>query len=227
MAARKQSKGICSYCGKEAIKAAMTKHLPTCPQRQAAIAAAEKKKGTSEDLYHLRVQDDYNSGFWLDLEMRGSKALKDLDDYLRGIWLECCGHLSQFSLGGGFEREVGMRRKVSDVLQPGSELTHIYDFGTSSETLVKCVGVRAGKPTTSRPIALMARNSMPETVCIECDQPATHLCMECVVETETAGTLCDKHTENHPHQDYGEPIPLVNSPRLGMCGYDGPAEPPY
>ena len=26
---------------------------------------------------------------------------------------------------------------------------------------------------------------------------------------------------------YGDPISLVNSPRLGMCGYDGPAEPPY
>ncbi|WP_127011414.1 hypothetical protein ACF3DV_03465 [Chlorogloeopsis fritschii PCC 9212] len=27
--------------------------------------------------------------------------------------------------------------------------------------------------------------------------------------------------------NYGEPIPLVNSPRLSLCGYDGPAEPPY
>ena len=30
-------------------------------------------------------------------------------------------------------------------------------------------------------------------------------------------------TVHHPHDQYGEPIPLVNSPRLGMCGYDGPA----
>lgn len=30
-----------------------------------------------------------------------------------------------------------------------------------------------------------------------------------------------------PHDDYGEPIELVNSPRLGMCGYTGPADPPY
>jgi len=159
--------------------------------------------------------------------MRGSKTLKDLDDYLRAIWLECCGHMSQFSLGGAFAHEVGMRRKISDVFQIGSELTHVYDFGTSSETLVKCVGVREGKPTIVRPIALMARNLMPEYACIECGKPATHLCMECMVEENTAGTLCDEHTENHPHNDYGEPILLVNSPRMGMCGYDGPAEPPY
>ncbi len=226
MPGRKQSRGVCTYCGKEATKATMTKHLPTCPQRQAAIDAAEKKKAASEPLYHLRVQDAYSSGFWLDLEMRGSKTLKDLDDYLRGIWLECCGHMSQFSLGGAFAREVGMRRNIKDVFQPGSQLTHVYDFGTSSETLVKCVGVREGNPTTTCPLALMARNLMPEAVCIECDQLATHFCMECVMEG-AEGTLCDRHAENHPHEDYGEPIPLVNSPRLGMCGYEGAAEPPY
>ncbi len=225
--ARKQSKGTCAYCGKELSKAGMTKHLVTCPQRQQAIATAEGKKGTSEQLYHLRVQDAYNSDFWLDLEMRGSKTLQDLDNYLRAIWLECCGHMSQFSLGGGFAREVGMRRKISDVFHHGGELTHIYDFGTSSETIVKYVDQREGKPLTAKPIVLMARNNMPEYPCIECGKPATHLCMECMIEEESAGTLCDQHTKNHPHDNYGDPIPLVNSPRLGMCGYDGPAEPPY
>ena len=225
--ARKQSKGTCVYCGKELSKAGITKHLATCPKRQEAINAAEKKKGTPELLYHLRIQDDYRSEYWLDLEMRGSKSLKDLDTYLRQIWLECCGHMSQFSLGGAFVHEVGMRRKISEVLEPGSQLTHVYDFGTSSETTVKCVEVREGNPLTTKPIVLMARNNMPEYPCIECGQPATHLCMECMIEDGTEGTLCDKHTNNHPHDNYGEPIPLVNSPRMGMCGYSGPADPPY
>jgi hypothetical protein len=225
--ARTQSKGTCTYCGKTLSKAGITKHLTTCPERQQVIASAEAKKGTSEPLFHLRIQDAYRSEFWLDLEMRGSKSLQDLDNYLRAIWLECCGHLSQFSLGGAFAREVGMRRKISDIFQAGGELTHVYDFGTSSETVVKCVELREGKPTTAKAIALMARNIMPEYPCIECQKLATHLCMECLIEDQTDGTLCDEHTENHPHDDYGDPIPLVNSPRLGMCGYDGPAEPPY
>ncbi|MGG6269092.1 hypothetical protein ACQ4M3_25470 [Leptolyngbya sp. AN03gr2] len=227
MAQRKQSKGTCAYCGKELSKSGITKHLATCPQRQEAIANAEKKKGNSELLYHLRVQDAYRSEYWLDLEMRGSKTLQDLDNYLRSIWLECCGHMSQFSLGGGFVREVGMRRKISDVFQKSDELTHIYDFGTSSETLVKRVDVREGKPTTTKAIALVARNNMPEYSCIECEKPATHLCMECLIEEHSEGTLCDNHTESHPHDNYGEPMELVNSPRMGMCGYDGPADPPY
>jgi len=32
--------------------------------------------------------------------MRGSATLTKLDDYLRAIWLECCGHLSKFTIGG-------------------------------------------------------------------------------------------------------------------------------
>jgi hypothetical protein len=51
--------------------------------------------------------------------------------------------------------------------------------------------------------------------------------MECLIEEEVWGVLCSKHAKTHPHSDYGDPIPLVNSPRLGMCGYEGPAEPPY
>jgi hypothetical protein len=204
----------------------MTKHLVTCPQRQAAIATAEQGKGKPEDLLHLRVEDADSKDFWLDLEMRGSRTLSDLDDYLRSIWLECCGHLSQFSLAS-FGQEVGKRKKVQDIFQRTAQLAHDYDFGTTSTTLVKVVSARNGKPTTKYPIALMARNLMPTTECITCGKPASYLCMECVYEDENRETLCKTHAAKHPHKNYGDPLPLVNSPRTGMCGYDGPAEPPY
>jgi hypothetical protein len=44
---------------------------------------------------------------------------------------------------------------------------------------------------------------------------------------ETSGLLCDVHAEIHPHDECAEPVFLVNSPRMGMCGYTGPDEPPY
>lgn len=120
-----------------------------------------------------------------------------------------------------------MNQRINEVFQRGLALTHIYDFGTSSETVIKVVGTWEGKPTTSHPIALMARNLMPEHKCITCQQPASRLCTECLIEEQVWGTLCNKHAQTHPHNSYGEPIPLVNSPRLGLCGYDGPARPPY
>lgn len=224
----KQSQGKCNFCGKQMSKSGLTKHLSGCLERQQVISQANQKAGATQSLYHLQVRDAYSSDFWLHLEMNGTATLNDLDKYLRAIWLECCGHLSQFSVGGWSGDEISKGTRIERVFKIGVELTHIYDFGTSSETLIKAIGVREGKPLTKHPIFLMARNNMPEVFCMECDQPAAWLCMECVSELEESGLLCDEHVRSHPHQDdYGEPMPLYNSPRVGMCGYDGPAEPPY
>ena len=207
-------------------KGGMSKHLGSCKARKEAIIKANQGKAKSENLYHLRVQDAYGGDFWLNLEMRGSKTLNDLDNYLRAIWLECCGHLSEFFLGR-FTDTVANSRKIEGVFAYTDSLYHIYDFGTSSETIVKFVDVREGAPLSKKPIVLMARNKQPVVECMECSKPATYLCMECIYDDNTEGTLCDEHAEDHPHDNYGEPMPIVNSPRMGMCGYDGPAEPPY
>jgi len=223
----KQLKGECAYCKATIPKNGVTRHLSTCIKRQAIIEQAERKDAPNETLYHLRVQDAERSEFWLDLEMRGSKTLKDLDSYLRRIWLECCGHMSRFSIRGWQGEEIGKSRKVDQVFSRVIELTHIYDFGTESVTRIKAVEAREGKPTTKRPIALVARNLIPEFECIECEQPATWLCTECLIEENEWASLCNKHAKSHAHDAYGKPIRLVNSPRLGMCGYEGPAKAPY
>ncbi len=226
MPRKPQSRGTCKYCGEETAKSGMIKHLAKCEKRFKMIESA---KQPMETIWHLRVQDAYSKEFWLDLEMRGSATLEKLDHYLRAIWLECCGHLSKFTVGGWGGYEVGKGRKADDVFTIETTLRHLYDFGTTSETDIQVVEVRKGKATTKYPIALMARNNMPEMFCNVCDKPASHLCLECLYEATETGTwfLCDEHAENHPHEDYGEPLPLVNSPRLDMCGYEGPAEPPY
>ncbi len=227
MARKKQSRGKCVFCGREMTKAGLSRHLRTCPQRAETINRINSEPGKEQTIYHLQVQDAWWRDFWLHLEMRGSAVLVDLDHYLRAIWLECCGHLSQFSIGGWAGNEIPMQTPIERIFRPGLELTHIYDFGTSSETHIKMVDARKGKALTSHPIFLMARNDPPEIQCVECDKPASWLCLECMYELDKPGTLCDEHAQNHPHDDYGDPMPLVNSPRVGMCGYDGPAEPPY
>lgn len=219
--------GTCSFCGQPVTKRGVAGHLAKCPDYQAVLHRAEQSKRKPERLFRLRVQDAYGGQFWLELELRDSASLQDLDDYLRAIWLECCGHMSQFSIGGWRGEEIPRSRRAASVFEPGIELTHIYDFGTESETRIKVADMRAGKPLDSHPIVLLARNVMPPAACVECGAPATHLCMECVVEHDRWGVLCDTHVKKHPHAEYGEPLPLVNSPRLGLCGYDGPAEPPY
>lgn len=55
MAQRKQSRGVCSFCGKETTKGPMTRHLQDCPRRIEAVDLAQKGKGEDETLLHLRV----------------------------------------------------------------------------------------------------------------------------------------------------------------------------
>ncbi len=114
----------------------MSKHLAACPQRRAVIEAADGKKGESQTLFHLRAQDNDGGDYWLDLEMHGNSALSTLDHYLRAIWLECCGHLSEFSTGRRYGEEISQDRKAKAVFTVGESLLHLYDFGTTSETLI-------------------------------------------------------------------------------------------
>lgn len=222
-----ENPGICDFCNAVVTKRGVGKHLDKCPKWQEALLAASSSQRPVATLWHLRVQDAHLKEFWLDLEMAGSATLMKLDQYLRAIWLECCGHLSEFTIGGWSGVELGKSRKGDSVFEPGLVLRHYYDFGTTSETDIKVVGSRQGQATSRHPITLLARNQMPEVVCQECGQPASWLCNECLYEEDKTGFLCDEHVQEHPHENYGEPLPVVNSPRTGMCGYEGPATPPY
>ena len=227
VAATIQTRGPCAYCGRELTSAGVGRHLGTCGERVRAIGQADAARGKPKPMLHLHVRNAHTPRYWLHLEMDGTAPLKALDDYLRRIWLECCGHLSEFSLGGWGGRVTAPTRRIADVLPDDRELTHIYDFGTETVSLIRAVDRRAGKRTTRQPIALMARNGRPEEPCMECGEPAAWLCVECINEYDEPGTLCDAHAAAHPHDEYGDPMPLVNSPRAGVCGYEGPADPPY
>ena len=86
---------------------------------------------------------------------------------------------------------------------------------------------RHGPALSRHPVYLMARNDLPRSECAECGAPGAFVCMECMYEVDANPVLCEAHAETHPRDEYREPVPLVNSPRLGMCGYEGPADPPY
>jgi hypothetical protein len=236
MTNRTQTRGACVYCGKEMTRGGLARHLQACSRRQEAIAAADKQLGRSLTLYHLQVQDAWGGAYWLHLEIKGNATLEDLDSYLRTIWLECCGHLSEFEIGSVHYTQIfedglswviqkSMHVQVQKLFTPGMQIPYKYDFGTTSELVIKVVAERQGKPTTKNPIALMARNAFEPPACGECGQPAHWLCTECAWEDDSTGLFCEAHADEHEHDEML--LAIVNSPRTGMCGYDGPAEPPY
>lgn len=90
---RTTARGTCALCGYGSSKAGLTRHLKSCP------GAHDGSRGRPAK-FHLRAEDAESPLYWLDLEVKKSATLADLDAFLREVWLECCGHLSMFEIGG-------------------------------------------------------------------------------------------------------------------------------
>src|SRR4028118_732334 len=131
MPRRTESAGKCSICAAGLSKRQMIRHLSACAYpREKDIAA----------VMQIRV-DAPGTPFWLDLDVKANATLRQLDDFLRNIWLECCGHLSSFEVGqtryvvamsdgffGPEPDERSMNTRVSASLPPaGSVFSYEYD----------------------------------------------------------------------------------------------------
>src|SRR2546423_9705064 len=98
-ATRETSKGICDFCKGEFDKSKMTQHLKYCKQRIASMETTKSQEPEKTKLFHLVVEGRDLPMYWMHLEMPADATLAELDDFLRGIWLECCDHLSAFRIG--------------------------------------------------------------------------------------------------------------------------------
>jgi hypothetical protein len=179
--------------------------------------------------------------------------MKDIDLFLRDIWLECCGHLSSFTnpknrrQGGSFvdfleaddllmqgkikeyeklmekaKGEVPMSRKTDKVFYKGLKLEYEYDFGSTTELLLTVVEEYPVK--ASQKIVLLSRNEPPEWLCDTCQkEPATEICT--IHNWDEDCFFCDKCANIHEKKcsDFAEyaSLPVVNSPRMGVCAYQG------
>ena len=222
-----QTQGTCELCGKTVSKSGMTRHLKKC-----LVDSVDLKNETkNEQLFIVSVQGKWSPQYWLYLQIKARAKLSKLDDFLRHIWLECCGHLSAFNIQGqSFESSPdpyfsddavkGMSIQCGAILQSGMSFEHIYDFGTSTELKLKVVDeIQATSPGKTL-IRLLARNELISVICSECNAPATDICSQCIWEEDMPYCFCEKHAEEH---ECGEEmcLPIVNSPRVGMCGYTG------
>lgn len=239
MARKATPAGTCAFCGRQVAAAGVTKHLTSCSARLAAIDKAEASKRKSQALYHLIVRDAVDGTYWLHLEAPAATTHQEVDAYLRAIWVDCCGHMSHFVFGTTRYQELidgffalgdqkNITSQIGDIFRPGLKGKYEYDFGTPTELKLEVAGVREGKPLTTKPVTLLARNLMPIYVCAECGAPATNICMQCYFEIGEPGCyLCADHAKQHGCTLYGGPKLRFNSPRTGRCKYNGPAKPPY
>jgi hypothetical protein len=92
-----------------------------------------------------------------------------------------------------------------------------YDFGTTTELRLRVMAERDGA-WQREAVQLLARNNSPVIPCEACGQEATQVCSQCIYEGQ--GWLCDACVAAHACGD-DMMLPVVNSPRVGMCGYTG------
>lgn len=229
---RQTSKGTCTFCQTEYSKAGMTRHLETCKQRATLEAAQENPtKGRKGRHLHVQVEGRSLPMYWLHLDIPASATLEILDQFLRDIWLECCGHLSAFEIEGVrynsytemYDADWGMpqknmRTRLDKALKPGQRCSYEYDFGSTTELIIKVISEREARAGQKDPIQVLARNTLPSITCDGCGKPATSMCSECLYDEK--GYLCDTCAEEH---SCGEEmlLPIVNSPRAGVCAYAG------
>lgn len=187
--------------------------------------SGDPKSQKGNKFFHILVEGYHYPEYWMHLKISDDARLKDLDDFLRDIWLECCGHLSAFKIQGTRYSsspmteydEKSMSRKLGDILGQGIKFSHEYDFGTTTELALRVVSEGEAK-IKGKTIQLLARNEPLSITCNNCKNIATHVCAQCIYSGD--GWLCDKCAQEH---DCGEDmlLPAVNSPRVGMCGYTG------
>jgi hypothetical protein len=229
--ARVTTKGKCAYCQQSFDKRGMSRHLAVCEKRQEALQNPSRNgnsKVRTAKVFHLQVEGGPDSQYWMHIEIPGDVSLKVLDTFLRDIWLECCGHLSAYRIAGQTYSiyaqsdwgERNMNHKLEQVLSPGLSFTHEYDFGTTTELALKVVAEREGQ-VQGRSVVVMARNEPPVIPCGICDNLATYVCTQCGWDPDDTPWVCDEHAPEHPCGDEML-LPVVNSPRVGVCGYTGP-----
>ncbi|MBS4022356.1 MAG: hypothetical protein KGZ79_08040 [Dethiobacter sp.] len=219
----KTSKGKCLFCGQTFSKLSVKKHLDKCNARGGDFLTEDDEK--AERYFCILVQGHEDPEYWIYVDIPSKSTLKVLDQFLRDIWLECCGHLSSFEINGQTfsvlpDREFddrSMNTKLENILDTGMQFRYEYDFGSTTRLKLKIAAAFYGKNRRKK-VKLLARNDQPDIKCSYCEKTATGVCCACVYDGD--GWVCNDCADKH---ECGEEmlLPVVNSPRVGVCAYSG------
>jgi len=142
--------------------------------------------------------------YWVGMICTTNTKLSHIETFLKDIWLYCCPHRSTFS--------YNKKATLMDVIKKTGKMERImyeYDMGSTTSAVIQvlkhneaCVLNTAKKAT----ITLVCQNRAPLMKCVDCKKKA--------VSVGENGGKCGVCADE-------EDLPLLNSPRTGVCGYDG------
>ena len=229
--------GQCYLCGETYTKRGMNRHLRSC--------LPEAEAGTSAVV--LRITGTNRDEYWIHTLVDRETTLAALDTFLRDFWVECCHHLSTFEIGGtdynndnpgafGSRPQQGrsMDISVGAVLDRHTveEFSYVYDWGSSTHLTLSVVETGSWElsrissdsvdslSTGYNGLLLLTRNEQPDRECASCGEQAEEICQECLMRRGPDALYCEACAEEHDC-DHPRFLPVVNSPRSGVCGYLG------
>lgn len=187
--------GKCYFCNKEITNRSAKRHILTCESRKNIVEESMKEAEKTKEQFILKITDKYDpSTYYIYITIDVNLTLRALDTFLRDIWMECCGHLSEFNIdgvtyacdgaleGSVWGEEESFDFSLKNILYINSKIKYLYDFGSTSEVLIEVVD-KFETAYNSGSIEILARNNEI------------------------------KHSRRN-----GE---YTNSPRDGVCGYIG------
>lgn len=109
---------------------------------------------------------------------------------------------------------------LGNVLRVGQKFSYLYDFGSTTYLNLRVVASRQGVVRDEeQSVKLLARNEPPVIVCQTCGKPATQV-ISGYYNVEENG-YCDECVRKLKRDGFEMLLPVVNSPRIGVCGYTG------
>ncbi len=216
-----QSEGQCAYCKEIFTKKEVSKHLAKHLKEKAVEKPSPNKS------FHIRVED---GPYFLNLLIDADAPLALLDDFLRAIWLECCGHMStlmdkskkyDFDFDDDTDGE-DMSQTAKQLFKKGQKLTYDYDMG--STTRLDITVLEEYSVLALEGVQILSRNEPLKLICHVCNEkPAFKMCS--IHYRNEASLFCKSCSTKHKKEcgdfaDYSA-MPIVNSPRMGTCAYEG------
>lgn len=216
-------RALCRFCGEHFSKKGIARHIVSCAPKHVDDPSAALKP-----YFQLTISSDDAPEYWLYLLADPAGTLRQLDQFLRDTWVECCGHLSCFEVGG---RQYcsdetpgagsrGMAVRLMDL--PGEQLRmlYVYDFGSST-----VLNIRSVSPVeyadNAGDLIVAARNQPPPYSC-SCGNNASILVRDALEDRDSQAFYCEQCITEY-EGDLSSLSPLTNSPRMGICGYYGPS----
>jgi hypothetical protein len=216
---------LCKTCPAKFFKKDIITHQNTC------IVSTNKHK--SGYLIRFVSYGQNNNQYYMYALFDASSTFSDIDIFLKEMWVECCGHLSGFS---NLNSQIKIKNSTLISKYPNqSTFLYEYDYGSTTQVFFEFIEIlNLNKKTkTKQPIELLLRNDPPYIKCYSCDKNSVFyyedmsFCRE-----DSYGFYLEKPKEikeTKVIKKTKEPkeiriqkeylLPILNSPRSGVCGY--------